>query len=559
MPNLGFSLTSTAIAAPDTSGQDPARAFIIGPMASGPTAVTPITSSAQFQSLFGADSDVANDVNVAFNEGLKVASVVRLVGPAATAASASLKDASGAETLTFTAKELGDGPNSDYLVVTDTGIELHNASGAVVESQPGTTKAAQVAAPWSNLSVVSASTTAGPAASQAVTATSVAATTATTGTLAAGTYTYAVSAVSAYGESLAAATVTETTNATNNAVVLTITGSSNEFNIYRRLSSSTAWLQVATSSTATFTDTGVAGTAATLPAADTSNDAELSGGNPDTAGITPATYGAAVSALSKEDGIGSIVAPRVTDSDTISAIIAAAGGLDYMHTVIYDLGNGSESQLASAVQSDPNGLALPVAGFIQAPTPTGGLVSVSAALVAAAKFAISDVGSIGNLPAGPDYPLTFASGTDTDLNDVDRQSLYNAGGNTFHRVGGQTTLWGGITNAGSSSVYQQFTASRVRMYIAGQWFLSVAPKYIFKTADGQGILYGAAASDLEVPLQALYASNALFGDSAAAAFAVVVGVGAAASELAAQITLRYSEYVSYETLNLVAVPTTQSI
>lgn len=591
MPRLGVETTSRS--APPASGNFTTtdRAFLAGLTDQGlaNTAVE-VNSIGELETAFGARSTtnqtLYDSVDVAFREGLGSAYVSRVVGPSPVNASVKLYDSTGAETLTLTAKYPGIYANGYTAVVTpesaNFAITVKSASGEVLEKKTAiASPAAAAALTWATVNVTRTGTGTNPVAQELTTPASlVAAAPSAGGALTKSTsYFYKVVAEDDTGATLASNEATEkTASGTELTIKLSwtaVTGAL-KYTIYRATTTGKE-LKYATSSTATYSDAG-GGTeeAGKEPPTTNTTTVTFANGTDNRASITAGAettkcYEAALNGFKSQLGSGQVAIPGQANLEvwTVLTTHANANG----RIAIYDLGGGKteaeyKSSLAeiSALSNVSEGGAF--VGNLKAPGLTAGTErTIPASAVACALAARGDeTGSPNVAPCGLNYPLVYCTGVDTDPANLEREALFNLGGNSFHFEYGVLALYGWQTPvpASTSEVYNQLNHSRTRMAIRAAFKL-IGAYYQFEDIDGRGTLFSAFRTTLNSYLNELWKANALYGLTPAEAYAVNVGAtvntptSIAKQELKAIADVRYSPYVSFVQIELVSVPTNQIV
>lgn len=188
--------------------------------------------------------------------------------------------------------------------------------------------------------------------------------------------------------------------------------------------------------------------------------------------------------------------------------------------------------------------------------------AVTAALIARAE----QLGNPNRAAAGRDFPLQYVVSYTRDVDDASRETLLNAGGNTYATKYGVLELYGFQSGqaASTDNPYWQANVGRVRMWVTAQ-ALSIGERYMFRPIDGRGLLAGALKTDLEDMLLGLFNANGLFGETPADAFSVEVGPSVNTTALAAQgqlnavIEMRPDLHAKTIVIELVTVPVTGNV
>lgn len=185
------------------------------------------------------------------------------------------------------------------------------------------------------------------------------------------------------------------------------------------------------------------------------------------------------------------------------------------------------------------------------------------AVIAALCTRVDALGNPNRAAAGRDFPLQYVTSFVRNISDADRNSLLDAGANTFAEVYGVLENYGFQTGIAQSDAtpFWQANASRARMWITAR-AQSIGENYMFKPIDGRGLLARSLKSDLDAILLELYQANGLYGETPADAFATDVSAvinttaTVAQGELRAVAEARLSLHAKRILIDLVSIPVT---
>lgn len=199
--------------------------------------------------------------------------------------------------------------------------------------------------------------------------------------------------------------------------------------------------------------------------------------------------------------------------------------------------------------------------------------------IAALRARVASTTNNNAAPAGPRWPLSRPIGfteyfgpvpplnsTPGVFAQTDVNTLEAAGVNVFANFFGTLCLFGFVTPVSKSvdTIYWQATASCERMSLIAQAQAAMSP-YLFQVIDGAGTTLSAMNADLAAIIQREWTNNALYGDTAQDAGAVVTdppvntAQTAAAGQLNAQMFVRISPYADTVNITISVVPLTQSV
>ena len=150
---------------------------------------------------------------------------------------------------------------------------------------------------------------------------------------------------------------------------------------------------------------------------------------------------------------------------------------------------------------------------------------------------------------------------------ANRESLNNAGVTAAVVINGIVTTYGDrtVTNPANDGNWASFAASRLVMGVAAL-AEDVVSEYVFEQIDGRGSIFKQLEGDLSgMACMPFYLANSLYGTTPAEAFNVSAGpdvntpTSIAKGEIKAQIAVRTSPVGEMLSVEIVKVPTTESL
>lgn len=270
-------------------------------------------------------------------------------------------------------------------------------------------------------------------------------------------------------------------------------------------------------------------------------------------------------------GPGLVAAPDDTPSATTYGVLLDHAAANNRFALLDVADNATVAQMVTAGGTIPvsnNSYGCSSGQWVVVPAPAGvigGAVrhvqgsAVTAALVARAVA----LGNPNRAPAGRSFPLQYVTGYAVDVAAADRETLLNAGINTFATVYGVMSLYGFQTKIAQSTdtPFWQANCSITRMWMTAQ-AQSIGEPFMFQTIDGRGRLASALKQKLAGMLLDLYSVDGLYGETAEEAFAVEVGpsvnteASVANGQLKAVCEARLSLHTKSVGIDLVSVPVT---
>ena len=201
--------------------------------------------------------------------------------------------------------------------------------------------------------------------------------------------------------------------------------------------------------------------------------------------------------------------------------------------------------------------------WLKIPGPGTGLVTVPPSGAQAGRMAAADR---ENRP-GPGQPaaqsfglMRFVADVTQTADKATRDRMHDAGVTVIRNDRGRIYAAGSRTLADPDVWPQYASAAGIRVVLAiASESQAQLQKYLEQLIDGNGHIYSAVAKDLVGIGQSWYQREALFGATAAEAFAATVGPGLAARSIAADLLIRPSESVNAIRLLITTVATSDTI
>jgi len=299
---------------------------------------------------------------------------------------------------------------------------------------------------------------------------------------------------------------------------------------------------------------------------------ELEGGKDDVAGVGTKQIETALGLLTKDLGPGQVAAPGFTTEAIHKALLEHAAA------------NNRRALLDDPVETSKAEL-LSHAGALRGPLARYGCLLASWAIVPGVSLGTTrkvpysgiQLGLIarseaeGNNPnraaAGPRGKSKYATGLVTLFTDAERGELDEGGVIASVLVRGIVTTYGNVTlvNQTTEPNWKSFSASRLMMGMAAR-AIEILESYDFEQIDGHGYIFKKLQGDLSGgACMPFYLDNALYGTTPAEAFFVNTGpdvntpTSIAAEEIKAQIGARVSPTASLLEVEVVKIPTTESL
>jgi hypothetical protein len=299
---------------------------------------------------------------------------------------------------------------------------------------------------------------------------------------------------------------------------------------------------------------------------------ELEGGKDDVAGVGTAQIEAALDTLTNDLGPGQVAAPGFTSEAVHKALLEHAAATN-RRALLDDPVATTKAELLSH------------AGALRGPFARYGALFASWAVVPGVSLGTTrkvpysglQMGIIarseaeGNNPnraaAGPRGKSRYAVGLVTTFTDVERGELDDGGVIASILVRGVVTTYGNVTlvNQTTEPNWKSFSASRLVMGVAAE-ASKVLESYDFEQIDGRGYVFKKLQGDLSgAACMPYFLENALYGQTPDEAFFVNTGpdvntpASIAGEEIKAQIGIRVSPTASFLEVEVVKVPTTESL
>jgi hypothetical protein len=298
----------------------------------------------------------------------------------------------------------------------------------------------------------------------------------------------------------------------------------------------------------------------------------LAGGKDDIAGVSTAQIETALGVLTKDLGPGQVAAPGFTTEAIHKALLTHAAA-NNRRVLLDDPIATTKSELMSHATAlrGPNarygcllGSWATVPGISLGTTRKVPYSGIQLGLIARSE-------AEGNNPnkaaAGPRGKSKYATGLVTLFTDTERGELDDAGVNAAILVRGIVTTYGNVTlvNQTTEPNWKSFSSSRLVMGVAAK-ASEVLESYDFEQIDGHGYVFKKLEGDLKgAACMPFYLDNALYGTTPDEAFFVNTGpdvntpASITAEEIKAQIGIRVSPTASFLEVEVVKVPTGESL
>lgn len=333
-------------------------------------------------------------------------------------------------------------------------------------------------------------------------------------------------------------------------------------------------------STSSIVDFVKAGTR--LPAGPISSTPLSGGANP--TDLTDASHVAALAVFPPTLGPGTVCLPGKTSLTAWNGLLSHAAQnnrfavLDMVDTSSAVSAIGQAQALGSNANAS-YGMFIQGSAILPGLVPGANRTVPGSAPVAAARARVASTPNNNQAPAGPRWGLNRIIGftqyfgavpaqnsTPGSFSQNDVNAMSAAGVNCFANYYGAMCLFGFVTPVPSTSdaIYWQATASCERMNLVAKVTAAMSP-YLFQVIDGAGSTISAMNADIQRIIHDEWTANALYGDTASTAGAVVTAAPvntpatAAAGQLNAQLYVRISPYANSVNITVSVVPLTQSV
>lgn len=299
---------------------------------------------------------------------------------------------------------------------------------------------------------------------------------------------------------------------------------------------------------------------------------ELEGGKDDVAGVSTSQIKAALDVLTNDLGPGQVAAPGFTSEAIHKALLEHCAATN-RRALLDDPVETTKAELLSHAGA----LRGPLARFGALLASWAYVPGVSLGTTRKVPYSGIQMGLIarsegeGNNPnraaAGPRGKSKYATGLVKVFTDVERGELDEGGVIASILVRGVVTTYGNVTlvNQTTEPNWKSFSASRLVMAVAAA-ASKVLESYDFEQIDGHGYLFKKLQGDLSgAACMPFFLDNALYGQTPEEAFFVNTGpdvntpASIAAEEVKAQIGIRVSPTASFLEVEVVKVPTTESL
>lgn len=283
---------------------------------------------------------------------------------------------------------------------------------------------------------------------------------------------------------------------------------------------------------------------------------------------TATEWEAALDLFTADLGPGQVLAPGITADATLELVSTHA--TDNNRVALLD---GADTATVATLTTAAGGVAdnrraAFFAPWYTAPGVAGGSErDIPPSAVVAGLIARNDaLGNPNIAAAGPNGICRYCTGVTQTYADADRETLNTAGVNVGVNIRGAVQNYGfrTLANASTDEAWVQLSKARTHMAIIADGN-AVAERYVFSQIDGKGHKAAEFAGDLTGMLLGYYGIGALYGDRPEEAFTVDVGSDVntpesiADGELRAVLAVRTSPFAELVTLEVAAVPVTESI
>jgi phage tail sheath protein FI len=293
----------------------------------------------------------------------------------------------------------------------------------------------------------------------------------------------------------------------------------------------------------------------------------LTGGDSDLDAITPDDFASALVQFPSNLGPGQLSALGQSDEDLYAALWNHAKANN--RYVIADTPNTTDVDELTAVAGTLPEDELATYGMAFGPwyvVPGGGGSGATRTVPASAVICglIARVDATGNpnqAAAGRSWPVSYANEMVIDFSDEDREALLGLGINTGKFDLGLLVNYGFETPSDITvdPIFWQGNAARLRMALVALAQAAGAP-YVFRNLDAQGKLAAGLKGDLSGDLSSLYHAGALYGETPAQAYEVIVSSrvntvnSVAKGELIVEVEYVPSLHAKVVRIVLVAIP-----
>ena len=279
--------------------------------------------------------------------------------------------------------------------------------------------------------------------------------------------------------------------------------------------------------------------------------------------VTEAEWKAALGTLTAGYGVGQVLIPGVSTAAAHAALLDHADKAG--RTVLLD---GAQGAAASALATTATALAAAagaekatlVAPAVNLPGPGGVERVVPASVLVAGLVGRNDarVGHANGAPAGDQGVsagvIRAGRSPVTVFTDAELDTLHEAGVSVIKPVHGRPTLYG-WRSLSDDDRFRQLNIGRMMMQLGSGIFAAVE-QFMFRSIDGQGLLYTEVEGALRGYLAPLWAAGALYGATADEAFDVAVRevntpVMAANGELCAAVEVKLSSHAERIVIDVV--------
>lgn len=296
------------------------------------------------------------------------------------------------------------------------------------------------------------------------------------------------------------------------------------------------------------------------------------GGADDVAGVGTAQIEAALNVMTNDLGPGQVAAPGFTSEAVHKALLAHAAATN-RRALLDDPVETPVAELvahATAMRGPNARFGALFASWAYVPGLSLGTtrkVPYSGLQMGLTARAESEGNNPNKAAAGPRGKSRYATGLVNVFTDAQRETLDDAGVTSSILVRGVVTTYGNVTlvNQTTEPNWKSFSASRLVMAVAAKAAV-ILESYDFEQIDGRGYVFKKLQGDLAGgACMPFYLDNALYGQTPEEAFFVNTGpdvntpTSISQEEIKAQIGIRVSPTASFLEVEVVKVPTTESL
>jgi hypothetical protein len=316
------------------------------------------------------------------------------------------------------------------------------------------------------------------------------------------------------------------------------------------------------------------GVGTAIPEAATS---ALSGGTDDHGNAVDANWKTALDLFTKDLGPGQVSMPGRSTAQSHADTLAHALGRNRVAIVDF-ADTASKATLVAAAAADralsgartATGFApwATIPGVVSGTTRAVPYSAIEAGIMARNDAAglSQNVAAAGTTNGVAHYAVGLSQVPWSEGAGGDREALNDAGVNVALIKDGAVTTYGyrTLVDPATDPNHLLLTNARLEMEIVAK-ANEIGERYVFDEIDGRGFAIKEFGGDLAAMLDDYWRDNSLYGPTAAEAYAVNVGppvntdATAAANELNAQLSVRYSPYAERTEIFLTRKPITEAV